>query len=545
MEKKHVDEIDESYFGEEFIDDSDFLEEIKVEDVTPKKETKKKATAKKTSSKKSEEKNDSIVVTEMKTPEAPAEFMEKRSEPTPKEEPVKAVEEKKESEKRPVETSKPVNPWEEPADAETSLFKEISTWKALTGIVLILLIFAVFTNGFQFSEQESSSTAISIQEAEQKALEFVNDNLLQPPYTAEVLSSTEEGDLYLITLSIAGQTVDSYMTKDGELFFPQGFEVTGAAVTLDDTQPAEQQLGNPDDANKEITVDGNPMVGSLSAPITIVEFSDFQCPFCGQFFKETLPQLEKDYIETGRVKLVFKQFPLPSHPEAEAAALASLCANEQGKFWQYHDLLFSRQSDLRWANYPKWAGELGLDQAKFEDCMNTQKYLDKVNEDMEQGKQNGVTGTPAFFINGELLSGNQPYSTFKKGLDAMLGVEEPVEVIIPEPVQEEPPVPEPTPTQEPAVKVQELSVSSRKWSFTPDVLKVKSGTTVQLTVLPDNTEPSFALPSYTFAISGLSVSKAVDGRTMVEFTPSKAGTYEFSCSSCEDWRGMSGTLVVE
>jgi protein-disulfide isomerase len=122
----------------------------------------------------------------------------------------------------------------------------------------------------------------------------------------------------------------------------------------------------------------------------------------------------------GKVKLVFRHFPLDFHPHAQKASEASLCANEQGKFWEYHDLLFKNREKLEPANLKEYAAQLGLDAAKFSACVEGGKFAGQVKEDSEAGRKVGVSGTPAFFINGVMLSGAQPFDEFKKVIDAEL-----------------------------------------------------------------------------------------------------------------------------
>jgi len=166
-------------------------------------------------------------------------------------------------------------------------------------------------------------------------------------------------------------------------------------------------------------------LGSPDAPITIVEFSDYQCPYCLRHFQQTMPQLKKEYIDTGKVRYVFKDFPLSFHEKAVPAALAAECAGEQGKYWEMHDKLFGEQS--RWVKeskptdvYKEFAKELGLDTKQFNECLDSQKYADEIMADMKEGRDAGVQGTPAFFINGQFLSGAQPYEVFKQVIDKML-----------------------------------------------------------------------------------------------------------------------------
>jgi predicted DsbA family dithiol-disulfide isomerase len=168
----------------------------------------------------------------------------------------------------------------------------------------------------------------------------------------------------------------------------------------------------------QVATEGHPTKGPATAPITIVEFSDFQCPFCSRV-EPTLTQIEQKYGD--KIRVVFRQFPLTSiHPMAQKAAEASLCANEQGKFWQMHDAMFSDQEKLEVPDLKAKAGKLGLDQAKFDQCLDSSKYAARITEDTKAGSQAGVTGTPAFFINGRSLSGAQPYEALAQIIDQEL-----------------------------------------------------------------------------------------------------------------------------
>ena len=157
--------------------------------------------------------------------------------------------------------------------------------------------------------------------------------------------------------------------------------------------------------------------GTKGAKVVMVEYSDFQCPFCGRA-EPTVEQVLKDYA--GKIEFVYRHFPLSFHENARPAALASECANEQGKFWEYHDTLYANQGAETAADLVKYATDLKLDMTKFNDCVKTEKYASVVDGDEAQGGQYGVQGTPAFFINGKLLSGAQPYSAFKQMIDAAL-----------------------------------------------------------------------------------------------------------------------------
>lgn len=148
---------------------------------------------------------------------------------------------------------------------------------------------------------------------------------------------------------------------------------------------------------------GSPVFGNVEAPITLIEFSDFECPYCRSFIT-TLEQIKAEYPD--EVKIVFKQFPLNDiHPNAQKAAEASLCAHEQGKFWEAHDLYFAEQDHLEIANLEEKAGRLGLDIVTFSACLGSGKYVDVITADASHGTLVGVNGTPAVFINGRPLRG--------------------------------------------------------------------------------------------------------------------------------------------
>ena len=169
-----------------------------------------------------------------------------------------------------------------------------------------------------------------------------------------------------------------------------------------------------------VSVEGAPSKGSAKAPVTIVEFSDFHCPFCRRVIP-TLAQLESKYGE--KIKLVFRDFPIESlHPGASKAHEAARCANEQGKFWAYHDKLFAGPAKSSPEIFKGFAKDVGLEVTGFETCFDSGKYQAAVKKDIEEGKRVGVTGTPAFFVNGRLLSGAQSFETFARLIDDELAL---------------------------------------------------------------------------------------------------------------------------
>lgn len=158
--------------------------------------------------------------------------------------------------------------------------------------------------------------------------------------------------------------------------------------------------------------------GGKEAAVSIVEFSDFQCPFC-KAVTPTLHQLMKQY--DGKVRWVFRDFPIPSlHPLAPKAHEAARCAAEQGKFWEYHDVLFERSPRLEQPELKQYARDMKLDGAAFDRCLDSGKHQAAVAADVEEGQRLGISGTPAFFINGRLLVGNQPPNAFQQLIDSEL-----------------------------------------------------------------------------------------------------------------------------
>lgn len=185
--------------------------------------------------------------------------------------------------------------------------------------------------------------------------------------------------------------------------------------------------------NLTVSVSNNPLKGDKNAKLTLIEFSDYQCPFCARHFRETLPQIEKDYINTGKLKYVLREFPIESiHRDAFKAAQAANCAGEQGKYWEMHDRLFQNQNQLGAADLPKHAQAIGLKTAEFEECLRSGKRAEKIRKDREDGQRAGVQGTPTFFLGVQdsdgqkikvirMIVGAQPYAQFKVAIEGVLG----------------------------------------------------------------------------------------------------------------------------
>ena len=176
---------------------------------------------------------------------------------------------------------------------------------------------------------------------------------------------------------------------------------------------------NRPDANRDYKIElgDAPVRGGENAPVTIVEWSDFQCPFCNRV-TPTLAKIRDEYGD--QVRFVFKHMPLPMHPQAGTAHAASEAARRQGKFWEMHDRIFANQRDLSIETLEGYAASMGLDMDQFRKDMKSEATAKRINDDLKQASSLGVTGTPSFFINGKFLSGAQPFPSFKRAIDKAL-----------------------------------------------------------------------------------------------------------------------------
>lgn len=175
----------------------------------------------------------------------------------------------------------------------------------------------------------------------------------------------------------------------------------------------------PEPPRLEVEAKG-PSKGPKNAPVTIVEFSDFECPYCSRA-NETLAKVEEAY--EGKVRIVFRDYPLSFHPNAQKAAEAGHCADDQGKFWEMHDKMFANQRALEVMNLKEYAKDIGLDSKAFDACLDSGAKAELVRENFEAGLDLGVRGTPAFFVNGKMIAGALPFEEFQKVIDKELGVE--------------------------------------------------------------------------------------------------------------------------
>ncbi len=179
--------------------------------------------------------------------------------------------------------------------------------------------------------------------------------------------------------------------------------------------------------------DDDAALGDANAPITMIEFSDFQCPFCRRHYFDSHKQIVDNYVKTGKVKIIYRDFPLGFHQGAQPAAEATECAEEQGKFWEMHDKIFEEQNKLGQGtvqftvdDLKSWATDIGLDSTKFNTCLDSGKYKSEVQKDLQDGSASGVQGTPGFFIgktNGNtatFVAGAYPYATLAQVIEEQL-----------------------------------------------------------------------------------------------------------------------------
>lgn len=187
--------------------------------------------------------------------------------------------------------------------------------------------------------------------------------------------------------------------------------------------------------NVVFTIDSDPFKGDKNARVTLIEFTDYQCPFCARHSTQTAPQIEKDYIQTGKVKYVLKDFPIASiHPQAFKGHEAAHCAGEQGKYWEMNGRLFANQKAMSPKDLSDHAQALALDMPQFQQCLDGGKYAGKIRQDLTEGQKSGVQGTPTFFLGQtepndskvkvvRIIRGAQPYAAFKQAIDSLLSTQ--------------------------------------------------------------------------------------------------------------------------
>ena len=243
--------------------------------------------------------------------------------------------------------------------SEMITINKLTIWKSVSAILGILLILAIFTGGFGVGKSSSIDANVIKEQPTQAA---------QPRQAAPSRAAQEPSP----------------------------------SVDMDSL------IG--DDAVK----------GDVNAPVTIIEWSDFECPFCTRFYTNTLGQIEKEYISTGKVRFIYKDFPLNFHANAQKAAEAAECAGEQEKYWEMHDKLFEEGVSGGVESFKQFASDIGLNTAEFNGCLDSGEMASEVQNDFSEGSAIGISGTPGFIINGKLVSGSQPFDVFKQIIDGEL-----------------------------------------------------------------------------------------------------------------------------
>ena len=236
---------------------------------------------------------------------------------------------------------------------------------------------------------------------------------------------------------ICGTIIVACVIIAGTILYSNG-KSSNSNTVVNGNVPNQQQQQNQPIGPVKVSVDDDPVLGDKNAPVTLIEFSDYECPFCKRHFTDVYPQLKKDYIDTGKVKLVFRDYiAVPSHnPLATSEAMAAQCAKDQdgdSAYFKFHDAIFTKTisngNGLAVSELPVIAKSLGLNVSTFQSCLDSNKYKDEVNKDIADGQKVGVNGTPSFFvgksnssgtIDGTIIVGAQPFSAFKVIIDEML-----------------------------------------------------------------------------------------------------------------------------
>lgn len=290
------------------------------------------------------------------------------------------------------------------ADVEGSVKSELAEveaarYKILRGGVDELVATALF-------EQEATARGVTLEQLQETEVMAK----VPAPSDDEVKKLYDDNQEQL-----GGQSFDDVKEKLVEYMKGRGAQARYNAYVaeLKKKYPTKIALRPP---TVEVALGDLPPLGPADAKVTIVEFSDYECPFCKRA-EVSVEEVRKVYGD--KVRIAYRNYPLPFHANARPAAQAALCANEQGKFWDYHDKVMAAK-DLSAANLQQLASDTGLDRKKFDDCVAAERYKDQIDKDLAAGQAAGVNGTPAFFINGRLLDGAQPFEKFQEIIDEEL-----------------------------------------------------------------------------------------------------------------------------
>lgn len=232
----------------------------------------------------------------------------------------------------------------------------------------------------------------------------------------------------MAALTVGAYTLGLYKARYEALsagVSPTAAEAQGAGGTVDDAAPPEEITELTDADWKSIQENPAFVMGSSDAKVTMVEYTDYQCPYCARYNEQTFNQIKKDYVDTGKVRYMIRDLPLSFHANAEDAAVAVRCAGQQGKYLEMHDKVFAGQ--VTWGEledakptFGTYASQLAMDQGKFKACQADEKIVQAVKDDLSLATKVGASGTPTFFVNGKVLVGAQPIGAFTTMIDGAL-----------------------------------------------------------------------------------------------------------------------------
>jgi len=279
-------------------------------------------------------------------------------------------------------------------------------------------LFAIYTQEYQLRKQlldEIINKRLLDKEAKKRGISVDELTRVEVDGKAAPVTEAEQKAFYEQNKARFGQATEADAMKSIEAGLRQQRIATRRTEYLAELRKTASVKVMLEPPRVKVEAAGGPAKGPESAPVTIVEFSDFQCPYCFRA-NASLKQVEEKY--PGKVRLVFRNFPLTQiHPNAAKAAEAASCANDQGKFWQMHDKMFANQSKLSVPELKQHASEVGLDAAAFEQCLDSGKHTADWKKTVEEGQKYGLSGTPSFFINGRLIVGAQPFDGFAQIID--------------------------------------------------------------------------------------------------------------------------------
>lgn len=285
--------------------------------------------------------------------------------------------------------------------------KTISKNQKNKGVLFLFIFIAIIM--FPLGHHVSGYRAMEI--AEEQVTILIND----PTVQVEALSYDLHHELYRVYLNLTqgqiNQETEIHVTRDGTALIMGEIKHINEGA---ESNKLEEKI-NVELSENELSI------GDINAPVTLVEWSDFQCPYCKKFYEDTIKDIKTNYIDTGKVRFVYKHFPLSFHEAAEISAQAVECANEQGVWYEYHAAIFENQNGAYGkSELIRWSQGIVEDQNEFRSCLNSNRYAEKVKNDMSYGQSIGVQGTPGSFVNGIKVDGAQPYNVLASLIESEL-----------------------------------------------------------------------------------------------------------------------------